>query len=88
MQADPGLVYTVPKTIHCMRPECVELRDCAHRDAGRPCWSAMGKIVEVAAPDVVYPAAPVPSMAQTRNDLLLDTQPEQEWTYVDLIERW
>jgi hypothetical protein len=52
----------------------------------------MGKIVEVAA-DVVYPAVPVPSMAQTRNDLLLDTQrhdaqPEQEWTYVDLIERW
>ena len=77
---DPGVVYgKVQKRIFCMRAECVQIEDCAHRDAGRPCWSQVG--IMAMAQEV-----PEPVPAQTRNDMLLDaSEPEREWTYVDLM---
>jgi hypothetical protein len=88
--SDPAVIYGLhaQQRIFCMRPECISLQDCAHRDAGRPCWSQQGMMLTQGEQAASQP----PVIAQMRNDMLLNAaeataEPEREWTYVDLCER-
>lgn len=80
----PGEVYGLhaQKQVFCMREECVQMQDCAHRVDGRPCWTQVGTMA-------MAQFAQEPVVVEQRNDLLLDASPpaqeEREWTYVDLM---